>query len=153
MSITSIADVVARHVEKGVGAQRAVDQIVARAQRSRVNPNLRRPDRSRSYVNGDDTHARIVARCRELMVSGRFRPLQRELTIGGGFSLKSLRYHYKRLDDLYEEALDDATRVGILARLMPNGPWPAAEDCARIVRAVVIGRLVTGGDATRQVTP
>ena len=140
MSITSIADVVARHVERGVAAQRAVDQAVRKV---RVDRNLRRPDRRRGYVNGDDTHLRIVARCRELMVGGRFRPLQRELTTGAGFSLKSLRYHHKRLDDLYEEALDDATRTGILARLMPNGPWPAAEDCARIVRAVVIGRLVT----------
>ncbi len=108
----------------------------------KVDRNLRGYDRTRSNANGDDTRAKIVGRCRALMITGRFRPMYHEL-VKGGVSRKAIVYHFRTLDDLYEEALDEPTRVGILTHLMPNGPWPASDDCARIVRAVTLGRLVT----------
>lgn len=92
------------------------------------------------YANGIYTRWRVVNRCRELMAEGRFRPSVRRICTGG-LTEKAVRYHFANLDELYEAALDDATRVLMLSRIMPNGPWPCASDCDRIVRAVVLGRL------------
>ena len=79
---------------------------------------------------------RIVNRCRELMVSGVYSPTLRQL-VNEKISNKALRYHFPELVTLHREALDDTTRAGILKHLMPNGPWPSADDCERIIRVLV----------------
>jgi hypothetical protein len=126
MSLT-LSDIAARHAPP------------TSARRDGDVRNLRGYHRTRSNRNGDDTRDRIVQRCRALMIAGHFRPAQ--VQICNGISVKAVRYHFRTLGDLYEEALDEGTKAAILGRLMPNGPWPAAEDCARIVRAVVVGSL------------
>lgn len=84
---------------------------------------------------------RILARCRELMRGGVLRPQAHEICVGI-ITDAALARHFETMSKLYLAALDDEdTRVAILARLMPNGPWPAADDCERIVRAVITGRL------------
>ncbi len=90
--------------------------------------------------NGAAMREKIVARCRALLVEGNFRPTQREIC-GGTISLKALRYHFPTLPELVEAAIaDHATSTAVLSIVMPNGPWPCAEDCSRVVRAIVWGR-------------
>jgi hypothetical protein len=102
----------------------------------RRNPPARKP-----HVHGEETRAAIIARCRDLMTAGTFRPVRKQL-LGDGVRPKALKYHYPNLQLLYIVALDEPTSTKILSLLMPNGPWPAADDCARVVRAAVNGRLV-----------
>lgn len=109
--------------------------------RARVPKSTPAYRRKRINYDGAETRAKIIGVCRDLMVTGRFRPSQKEL-LGAGLKRKALQYHFQCLPDLYDAALDEATRTAVLARIMPNGPWPAADDCARIIRAVLIGRLV-----------
>lgn len=95
----------------------------------------------RLYKNGATTRDRIIGRCRDLLIAGNFRPTQKDICFGT-ISLKALRYHFDSLPHLVEAAIaDHATSTAILSRVMPNGPWPAAEDCSRIVRAIVWGRV------------
>jgi hypothetical protein len=87
------------------------------------------------------TPERILMRTRELMAGGVFRPNMGELCKGIITPL-SIHKYFETTADLYSRALDDqATRTLVLARLMPNGPWPASDDCDRILRAIVSGRL------------
>jgi len=116
-------------------------QSMRERERTRVSKSMPAFKRTRLNYDGAETRTRIIVTCQELMLSGRFRPTQKEL-LGAGLKLKALKYHFQCLPDLYDVALDDATRAGVLARIMPNGPWPSTEDCARIIRAVLIGRLV-----------
>jgi hypothetical protein len=108
--------------------------------RTRVSKSLPAFRRTRLNCDGAETRAHIVHVCRTLMVSGRFRPVQKEL-LGAGLRLKALRYHFRSLADLHEEALDDNTKQAIVRLVMPNSV-PATVDVPRIVRAVMIGRLV-----------
>lgn len=79
---------------------------------------------------------RIVNRCRELMVSGTYSPTLRQLA-SERITNKALRYHFPELVALHREALDDATRHGILKHLMPTGPLPSSNDCDRIIKVLV----------------
>lgn len=88
---------------------------------------------------GERSRQAALVACRELMVGGRFRPSLLDLK-AKDVSRKIVQRHFETIGALHEEALDDETRVRILRFLVPNGPWPAADDCSRIVRAVVLGR-------------
>lgn len=106
-----------------------------------TNGNFRKEGAMRLYTNGAATRERIIERCRQILVAGNFRPAQRDICVGT-ISLKALRYHFDSLPALVEAAIaDHATSTAILSKVMPNGPWPAAEDCSRIVRAIVWGRV------------
>ena len=95
----------------------------------------------RQHAAGQRSRDAIVARCRELMAGGRFVPKHKELT-GGTIGIDKVIHHFPQIGDLWEIAIDDEpTRTAVLSKLMPNGPWPASEDCARIIRAVLWGRL------------
>lgn len=90
--------------------------------------------------NGLAMREKIVARCRSLLVEGNFRPAQREICVGS-ITLKALKYHFPSLPELLEAAIaDHATSTAVLSIVMPNGPWPCAEDCSRVVRAIMWGR-------------
>lgn len=100
-------------------------------------PAFGTPSRRADIVGAD----RILQRCRELMRAGILRPQAHELCVGI-ITDAAINRHFETMSRLYLAALEDEdTRAVVLARLMPNGPWSAADDCARIVRAVITGRL------------
>lgn len=86
-------------------------------------------------------HDKLIATASRLMGGGEFRPSAERIAGGAGLSLRSLYNHFSTVAEIWEAALDDSTKTAILSRVMPNGPWPASEDCSRIVRAIVWGRL------------
>jgi hypothetical protein len=96
--------------------------------------------KARTNAVGACSKAAALGVCRALMISGRFQPTFNELK-ARGITKKVVQRHFGTLGELHTEALDEATRVGILGCLMPNGPWPSAEDCSRILRGVVVGRV------------
>lgn len=79
---------------------------------------------------------RILHRCRALMTSGTYRPSYNDVRCDQ-ITKKAVRYHFPTVEGLLREALDAPTRTGILQHLMPQGPWPSADDCDRIVSALV----------------
>ncbi len=83
---------------------------------------------------------RILARCRELLVTGTFRPTIEQIC-NERITRKAVRHHFPTMEALYATALDEDTRVALLRFVMPNGPWPASDDCCRIVRGLMTGRL------------
>lgn len=93
-----------------------------------------RPERSRSNTNGLASRQRILKRCRELMAEGVFRPSRRDMCVGI-ITLKTMKYHFPSLDDLYYAALDQETAAAIAHRVTP--------DPNRLALAVVFGRLRT----------
>jgi hypothetical protein len=97
--------------------------------------------KAKTNATGAVSKEAALEACRALMDSGRFRPSFAEMA-KAGVSKKIVQRHFGTIGDLHTGALDhEATRVSVLRRLMPNGPWPAADDCARILRAVLLGRL------------
>ncbi|MBX9944929.1 MAG: hypothetical protein K2Y40_12675 [Reyranella sp.] len=79
---------------------------------------------------------RILLRCRTLMIQGIYKPTIEQIA-GDRITKKAVRYHFPEVRDLHREAIDPPTRTGILRHLMPNGPWPSADDCDRIIAALV----------------
>lgn len=108
-----------------------------------VDASAYRSPRPRTYARGDETRARILRRCRELMAAGTFRPLQKELlTIT--ITRTTLGYHFASLDDLYEAALDLDTSRAIARRVLAGaGDTIDASDATRLALAAVFGRLRT----------
>lgn len=86
-------------------------------------------------------HSRLLAATRLLMSEGVFRPTINRIAERAELTLRTAYNHFASAADAWEEALDEMTAAMILHRLMPNGPWPASDDCSRIVRAAVWGRL------------
>lgn len=86
-------------------------------------------------------HAKLIEVVRGLMASGEFQPRAEKIAGLAGLTTRSFYNHFDSASHAWELALDDTTQAMILARIMPNGPWPCAEDCGRIVRAAVFGRL------------
>lgn len=80
----------------------------------------------------DATRAALLARCRELMEGGNFRPTAAEIA---GTSPHHITNLFGTLPTLHEQALDDITAAAI-ARLMGSEPH-------RVARAAVFGRLST----------
>lgn len=93
-----------------------------------------RPERSRINTNGLASRERILRRCRELMTEGTFRPSRRDMCVGI-ITLKTMKYHFPSLDDLYYAALDEETAAAIARHVTP--------DPKRLALAVVFGRLRT----------
>lgn|GEM_PF-2247819 len=91
----------------------------------------------------DRSHAAILQAVRSLMARGEFQPRAEKIAGLAGVTCRSFYNHFESTAHAWELALDDTTQAMILARIMPNGPWPCAEDCSRIVRAAVFGRLST----------
>lgn len=84
---------------------------------------------------------KILSRARELISAGIFRAQPDELCVGVITPI-SINRHFETMGSLYAAALEDeGTRAMALSRLMPQGPWPASDDCDRILRAIIVGRL------------
>lgn len=92
--------------------------------------------------NGILTRARILARCRALMIGGRFRPLIKEIA-GPGCHAHTVRYHFDTLASLYDEALDDATCAAIADRVIGDSKAGFLSERARLrlSLAAVHGRI------------
>lgn len=102
-------------------------------------PNLARVERLMRLPLA--TPERILARVRSLMTAGILRPHVAEIA-RGVVTVEAVNRYWETLPLLYAAALDhEPTRAAVLALLMPNGPLPASDDCDRILRAVVAGRL------------
>lgn len=103
-----------------------------------------RPSPRKGNSNGLASRQRIVERCRTLMVEGIFRPTQRDMVVGI-ITLKTMKYHFPSLADLYEAALDDeATMEAIARHVLPGiGAAIVPRDRTRLALAVVFGRLRT----------
>ena len=93
-----------------------------------------RPERSRINTNGLASRDRILRRCRELMAEGTFRPSRRDMCVGI-ITLKTMKYHFPSLHDLYYAALDEETAAAIARHVTPAPN--------RLALAVVFGRLRT----------
>jgi hypothetical protein len=97
--------------------------------------------RRKARDDGERSKQAAIAAYRALLLTGLcFRPKIEDLKVHG-VSRKVVQRHFKTLDTLQRAALDDATRAGILKVLMPNGPWPASDDCDRVVNAVMFGGI------------
>lgn len=103
-----------------------------------------RPAARKGNSNGLASRHRIVERCRALMVEGIFRPTQRDMVVGI-ITLKTMKYHFASLADLYEAALDDEATMEAIARHVLPGVGAAIlpRDRTRLALAVVFGRLRT----------
>lgn len=80
---------------------------------------------------GFGSRERILKRCRELMLSGKFRPTTKELETAT-LTPKVIRYYFDTQESLYEAALDEPTRRAIMRLVL---------DRQSIVDAAVFGRL------------
>jgi hypothetical protein len=98
---------------------------------------LRRARRS----DADRRRETALRACRIMMATGNLRP-----AIGDfakfGVSRKIVAGNFRTIGELHLAALDEDTRVAILRWLMPNGPWPSADDCRRVVDVAVFGRVM-----------
>ena len=113
---------------------------VAVAAPQRCAPALRR-DQVHSNAQHERNHAKLIGVVRRFMVEGTFNPSAERIAGAAGLSMRSLYNHFGSAAEIWEAALDDETKRLILSLVMPNGPWPCSEDCSRIVRAIVWGRL------------
>jgi hypothetical protein len=84
---------------------------------------------------------KLLDATRDLMAAGDFHPAIERIAVKADLSIRCAYLHLENAARAWEDALDEPTRHAILSRLMPNGPWPASDDCNRIVRGVVWGRL------------
>jgi hypothetical protein len=97
--------------------------------------------RRKARADGERSKQAAIAAYRACLLNGLcFRPSIDDLKVHK-ISRKIVQRHFGTLEALKTAALDEATRAGILKVLMPNGPWPAADDCDRIVNAVVFGGI------------
>lgn len=85
--------------------------------------------------------SKLLNATRDLMAAGDFHPAIERIAVKADLSVRCAYAHLENAAKAWEEALDEPTRQAILSCLMPNGPWPSSEDCSRIVRAAVWGRL------------
>lgn len=105
---------------------------------------FRLPDgKARAIGPSSDTFAsreRIIQRARELLKAGTLRPTKPELCTGIITDIAVSR-HFPTMTELYRQALaDEETRTIVLARVMPDGPWPSSGDCDRLLEAILTGR-------------
>ncbi len=94
----------------------------------------RQPRRALSS-RGFGSRERILKRCRELMLAGKFRPTTKELETAT-LTPKVIRYYFDTQEGLYEAALDESTRRAIVHLVL---------DRQSIVDAAVFGRLRAWG--------
>lgn len=92
-------------------------------------------------ILAERNRSKLLDATRDLMAAGDFRPPIDRIAVKADLSVRCAYVHLENAAKAWEAALDEPTRSAILQRLMPNGPWPSSEDCSRIVRAAVWGRL------------
>lgn len=94
------------------------------------------------HLRGERNREKLLTVCRAFMTMGEFQPTVEKMCSRAGVTTRTFWNHFESCAHVWEVALDDEqTKVAILSRLMPNGPWPSPADCARVVRGVVFGRL------------
>jgi hypothetical protein len=91
------------------------------------------------------TRERVLQKCRQLMAIGILRPQPEEICTGL-VTPEGVARHFATCSELYFAAVEDEwTRSIVLRWIMPNGPWPCADDVDHIFRAVFVGRPAPGG--------
>lgn len=90
-----------------------------------------------------EKRTKILNVVRGLMAAGTFQPRVEQIAGAAGVTCRTFYNHFESAPHAWEQALDGPTTGAILSKIMPNGPWPASDDCSRVVRAAVFGRLST----------
>lgn len=93
------------------------------------------------HLRGERNRERLLLACRSFMTMGEFQPTVEKMCGRAGVTTRTFWNHFESCAHAWSVALDEQTTVAILARIMPSGPWPGSDDCGRIVRAAVFGRL------------
>ncbi len=92
---------------------------------------------------GERTKRVLLFHCRHAMKSGVFRPAMSDVVKSAGVSVRSGFAHFRCVDEMYLVALKDAaTNNAILDAICSNATFASVEECDRIVRAAVFGRVM-----------
>lgn len=101
----------------------------------------RRHDRSKR------TRDKLVSACRQMMVSGIYRPTMVEVARNAEVSIRSGFQHFPSLPDLHREALrSETTRIAVARNAV--GRFADAGDDAQVLQERLVEAVVFGGTVT-----
>ena len=99
------------------------------------------PARDGRTSRADRTKARILTACRELMLAGNLRPSATEIGRRAGCSVRTVFEHYRDIERLHLEAIQDSATADAIAEAVCGGKYILPTGVpGRILRAVVLGR-------------